>query len=90
MAVSGQVNIATPGVAVQVTDSPTASLFLLKAHPSNGTGLILVSDQATSGSTAGFALGKGEDVTTRRKDLSGLYFNSDQPNMKLTWFVMEF
>ena len=90
MAVSGQVTIVTPGVAVQALDSPTATRFLLKAHPGNGTGLVLVSDySSSSGSTGGFALAKGESVETRRMNLSGLYFNADQPNMKLTWMVME-
>ena len=88
MSVTGQIQIATPGVAVQGPSSPNGSLFMLKGHPNNA-GLVLVSDEQTSGSTGGFPLAAGDTTLRKCSTLGGLWFNTDMANSKLVWFLIE-
>ena len=87
MAVSGQITIATPGIAIQGPSEP-GSIFLLKAHPSN-TGLISVISGLTSGSTSGFMLASGDQVIRECANLSGLYFDATIPNSIAMWFKIK-
>ena len=88
MSISGQIVISTPGLAVQGPSGMNGEKFLLKGHPNN-TGLVLLSDDANSGSTGGFPLAAGDVVLRRCRDLSGIYFNTDMANSKLTWWMVE-
>jgi len=88
MAISGLITLATPGVAVQGPSGMNGEKFIIKGHPNN-TGLVLLSDDANSGSTGGFPLAAGDLAIRRCRDLSGIYFNTDVANSKLTWFMVE-
>lgn len=88
MSISGIITIVTPGLAVQGPSGMNGEKFLLKGHPNN-TGLVLLSDDANSGSTGGFALAAGELAIRRCRDLSGIFFNTDVANSRLTWWMLE-
>ena len=86
MAVSGQVTVITPGIAVQGPSEP-GSLFLLKAHPNN-TGLVSLLSE-TSGSTSGFMMAAGDQTLRSCANLSGLYFDANLANQIAMWFKVE-
>ena len=88
-ALSGQITIATAGTAVQGPSSPRGREFILKAHPDN-TGVVYVGNDGSGDVTAsnGFALDAGDHIrVTVRRSLAELWFDTDNNNDKVTWFL---
>lgn len=89
--VSGQITVATAGVAVQGPSTPTGTRFAIKAHPDNTDTVWVGNDDSAIHVSAfsGYPLNPGEPIICECSSLAGLWFDSDVNGGRFCWFLIE-